>query len=66
MGQFRKDNVCELKKKLSSQQTFFTKKTKELDAAAKASCVVSRILAQNMKHGTDGEPVKQYMVAVLE
>jgi hypothetical protein len=64
MGQFQKDKICELEKKLSSQQNNLTRKTMESYGVVKASNVVSQILAKKMKHCRDGELVKECMLVV--
>lgn len=49
-GIFRKDKIAELKKNMSSQQTFFKKVTTQTDSIIKARYVVADLIAKNQNH----------------
>ncbi|XP_014679680.1 PREDICTED: EPM2A-interacting protein 1-like [Priapulus caudatus] len=65
-GEQRAVKVKELKGKLSSQQSVFTKSDGEFKKSTKASYVVSEIIAKRMKPFSDGEFVKECVNAVFD
>jgi ribosomal protein S4 len=63
-GQIRKHTVSDLRKKLTSQQTFITKSTNDSEIAVKASYAVSEIIAKRLKPYADDEVVKECLEVV--
>jgi hypothetical protein len=63
-GQIRKDTVSDLRKKLTSQQTFMRKCTNDSEIAVKAIYAVSEIIAKRLKPCSDGDFVKDCLEAV--
>ncbi|XP_065444398.1 general transcription factor II-I repeat domain-containing protein 2A-like [Chrysemys picta bellii] len=58
--------VEELKKNLTSQQTFFTKAKSQSEAAVKASFIVAEEIAKSGRPFTEGEFVKNCMMKVCD
>jgi hypothetical protein len=65
-GQLRNNKIETLKKVLTGQQTLFFKKRLEAGNIVWANFVVSEIIAKHSKSYTDGEFVKECLVAVVD
>ncbi|XP_069767039.1 general transcription factor II-I repeat domain-containing protein 2-like isoform X2 [Narcine bancroftii] len=65
-GQARVDEVWRLKESLEKQSSFFTKKNVEMKRNIHASYAVSKLIAEKMKPFTDGDFVKECLMAVVD
>jgi hypothetical protein len=65
-GQFRQDQVNDLKRILSAQRQIFTRAAQESTCYVKASYAVAMILAKKSKPYSDGEMVKECLESVVE
>lgn len=65
-GEARRDEVKQLKARFGKQTSFFTKKRSECEGNTRASYEVSRRIAEKMKPFTDGEFVKECLLAVVD
>nr|XP_006115076.1 general transcription factor II-I repeat domain-containing protein 2A-like [Pelodiscus sinensis]XP_025036450.1 general transcription factor II-I repeat domain-containing protein 2A-like [Pelodiscus sinensis] len=62
-GQLREDKIKELQKNLNTQQTIFTKRQKEMDSVMQASYVVNELIKKRNRPHSDGEFIKECIVA---
>ena len=62
----RKDAIDRLSGNLQKTTSFFRKQTAEADKISRASYEVSRILARRMKPFSDGDFIKECLVAVVD
>ena len=65
-GQRRKQEVGKLIKELKEQQTIFVKKRDDTDDIIRASYIVSEKIAKHSKNYSDGEFVKECLLAVVD
>ena len=57
-GMCRKNKIVELKKSMSSEQSFFKKLPNETKTIVITSYVISNLIAQKLKSYSDGEFIK--------
>ena len=65
-GQTRKDKINRLKLCLEKQCSIFQKQNTESEKNTQASYEVAKLIAKNMKPFTDGDFVKDCLMAVVE
>ena len=65
-GQTRKDKINRLKLCLEKQCSIFQKQNIESEKNTQASYEVAKLIAKNMKPFTDGDFVKDCLMAVVE
>jgi len=65
-GMCRKNKIAELKRSMSSEQSFFKKITNETKFIVTASYVVANLIAQRSKPYSDDELIKQCMESVAK
>ena len=66
LGQLRSDKINALKRSLGAQQAAFTRPNLEKENVVRASYVVSELIAKKLKPHSDGEFVKECLVATAE
>ena len=63
-GDLRRKKIEQLKKTLSVEQSFFTRKSQETKCLTRASCKVAQIIAKSSRPFTDGDFVRECLQSI--